>query len=54
MPQLDLSWFIFNFFLAWTLVIILYLIITNQNWSTNNIEEKETNQKNETTTNWTW
>nr|QXQ00011.1 ATP synthase F0 subunit 8 [Neocucumis proteus] len=54
MPQLDLSWFILNFIIAWICIIIIYLAIINNNWPNNNSNNNNTQQTPTKTNNWNW
>nr|AHH93112.1 ATP synthase F0 subunit 8 [Peniagone sp. YYH-2013] len=55
MPQLDFIWFLSNFILAWSLLLIVLIILSNQinnnliNFNTTN----NSNIKNEIN-NWVW
>nr|YP_009128905.1 ATP synthase F0 subunit 8 [Apostichopus californicus]AJT35514.1 ATP synthase F0 subunit 8 [Apostichopus californicus] len=55
MPQLDLSWFIINFFLAWSLVIVMIAVLVKQNWLSNSEENSQHSSKIEQQQNeWNW
>nr|YP_003264307.1 ATP synthase F0 subunit 8 [Parastichopus nigripunctatus]BAI45144.1 ATP synthase subunit 8 [Parastichopus nigripunctatus] len=55
MPQLDLSWFIINFFLAWSLVIIMIVVLVKQNWLSDKEGDSQHNNKIEQQQNeWNW
>nr|QGN74728.1 ATP synthase F0 subunit 8 [Acaudina molpadioides] len=56
MPQLDLTWFLFNFILAWSFIFLINIILTNQNWFNNNEDNNiitKTNQK-KNNQQWNW
>nr|YP_010370163.1 ATP synthase F0 subunit 8 [Stichopus ocellatus]UOU95597.1 ATP synthase F0 subunit 8 [Stichopus ocellatus] len=58
MPQLDLLWFLFNFLLAWLLVITFSFCLLKQSWlstpSENNEENTSIAQKQDNQQSWTW
>nr|YP_010156064.1 ATP synthase F0 subunit 8 [Actinopyga lecanora]QQY85561.1 ATP synthase subunit 8 [Actinopyga lecanora]QWE50457.1 ATP synthase F0 subunit 8 [Actinopyga lecanora] len=56
MPQLDLTWFIINFLIAWTLITIVLFLLLNQNFETNSQQEntENTNLTKNENTQWLW
>nr|QQY85587.1 ATP synthase subunit 8 [Holothuria spinifera] len=54
MPQLDLIWFLFNFLIAWTLVLFVLSLLSNQNWNEQVSSQGETTAKPVTNKNWLW
>nr|YP_010429272.1 ATP synthase F0 subunit 8 [Cucumaria frondosa]USQ67438.1 ATP synthase F0 subunit 8 [Cucumaria frondosa] len=55
MPQLDLSWFLVNFLLAWSLIFVIWVIINFQTWNTHNTLNNSNNEsQNLTQENWNW
>lgn len=45
MPQLDLSWFIIKFFLAWSLVIVMIVVLVKQKWLRDKEGDSQHNKK---------
>nr|YP_010191960.1 ATP synthase F0 subunit 8 [Thyonella gemmata]QZM06629.1 ATP synthase F0 subunit 8 [Thyonella gemmata] len=57
MPQLDLSWFLINFLLAWFLILSIWVSINSQNWNnyfTNDSDSINNNEENNINNNWNW
>nr|YP_008994267.1 ATP synthase F0 subunit 8 [Nacospatangus altus]AGQ49801.1 ATP synthase F0 subunit 8 [Nacospatangus altus] len=54
MPQLDFTWWIINFFLIWTSVIIVLLIVTANIPPQDQSEESFTPKVEKSTTEWQW
>nr|YP_009973275.1 ATP synthase F0 subunit 8 [Pseudocolochirus violaceus]QNH92618.1 ATP synthase F0 subunit 8 [Pseudocolochirus violaceus] len=54
MPQLDLSWFLINFLLAWTSIIIIWITLNHQTWLTNNDNSPNNNNDISPQNNWNW
>nr|QXQ00037.1 ATP synthase F0 subunit 8 [Holothuria fuscogilva] len=54
MPQLDLAWFFFNFLIAWILVLLVLLSVSNQVWKGQINEGHTTPNTNTETTQWRW
>nr|YP_010296733.1 ATP synthase F0 subunit 8 [Bohadschia argus]UMI33339.1 ATP synthase F0 subunit 8 [Bohadschia argus] len=55
MPQLDLTWFLFNFSIAWLLVLVVLLALSKQNWKTASEQETSSMEKNTpSSTQWRW
>nr|YP_010118233.1 ATP synthase F0 subunit 8 [Stichopus chloronotus]QQY85600.1 ATP synthase subunit 8 [Stichopus chloronotus]USH58724.1 ATP synthase F0 subunit 8 [Stichopus chloronotus] len=58
MPQLDLLWFLFNFLLAWLLIITFFFCLIKQNWFSTPLNEGEGNSLNTEKQNpqisWNW
>nr|QUL61387.1 ATP synthase F0 subunit 8 [Actinopyga echinites] len=41
MPQLDLTWFIINFLVSWSLIVIVLFLLLNQEFETTLPENSE-------------
>nr|YP_009558629.1 ATP synthase F0 subunit 8 [Benthodytes marianensis]AZZ06730.1 ATP synthase F0 subunit 8 [Benthodytes marianensis] len=55
MPQLELIWFIVNFFLAWSLIIFTFLcLISQNNSSSNDLSNTTSNEFFNLNNNWNW
>nr|YP_009139032.1 ATP synthase F0 subunit 8 [Holothuria scabra]AKE49643.1 ATP synthase F0 subunit 8 [Holothuria scabra] len=55
MPQLDLAWFLFNFAIAWSLVILVLSALTSQNWKQEtNTNENITSTEITSNSQWQW
>nr|YP_003457273.1 ATP synthase F0 subunit 8 [Holothuria forskali]CBH40182.1 ATPase subunit 8 [Holothuria forskali] len=54
MPQLDLTWFFFNFLIAWILVLLVLSVLYHQNWSSETDQEQHTNQDSSHNNQWRW
>nr|AAG47333.1 ATP8 [Astropyga pulvinata]QYJ10450.1 ATP synthase subunit 8 [Astropyga pulvinata] len=55
MPQLDFSWWLVNFLLIWSAVIITFIVISNNTSSQENSTPSGDSQSlQKTTTEWQW
>nr|QUL58688.1 ATP synthase F0 subunit 8 [Holothuria hilla] len=54
MPQLDLTWFLFNFTVAWALVTLVLSSLSNQNWKEDTSLGNDPTPNNTPTNNWRW
>uniref|UniRef100_A0AB39A6C4 ATP synthase F0 subunit 8 n=1 Tax=Holothuria sp. Ciliksiz TaxID=3238277 RepID=A0AB39A6C4_9ECHN len=54
MPQLDLTWFLFNFLLSWTLILTVLSAFLNQSWENNNQLTEPTKSYSLNSNNWRW
>nr|AAG46771.1 ATP8 [Diadema palmeri] len=55
MPQLDFSWWLVNFALIWTAVIVTFVIVSNNTVSSNDsTPSSEISEIQKKTTEWQW
>nr|YP_009751172.1 ATP synthase F0 subunit 8 [Holothuria leucospilota]QIJ98707.1 ATP synthase F0 subunit 8 [Holothuria leucospilota]QNN01420.1 ATP synthase F0 subunit 8 [Holothuria leucospilota]ULR86814.1 ATP synthase F0 subunit 8 [Holothuria leucospilota] len=54
MPQLDLTWFLFNSVIAWALVTLVLLSLSNQTWKNNTTTEHNPTSSPTPTNSWQW
>nr|UDN41902.1 ATP synthase F0 subunit 8 [Stichopus naso] len=58
MPQLDLLWFLFNFLLAWLLVVTFFFCLLKQGWFSTPLGNEGDNtlstQKQSNQNSWSW
>nr|YP_010700936.1 ATP synthase F0 subunit 8 [Ctenodiscus crispatus]WCI21151.1 atp8 [Ctenodiscus crispatus] len=54
MPQLNLTWWIFNFTLGWLSLIIIFTILINTYFNLHNISIKNSPSNNLIVNNWLW
>nr|NP_008171.1 ATP synthase F0 subunit 8 [Patiria pectinifera]Q33822.1 RecName: Full=ATP synthase protein 8; AltName: Full=A6L; AltName: Full=F-ATPase subunit 8 [Patiria pectinifera]BAA03883.1 ATPase 8 [Patiria pectinifera] len=53
MPQLNLAWWLLNFFLGWTSLLVIFIILLNTS-ITNNTANTSTTTNTTPNLNWTW
>nr|NP_008126.1 ATP synthase F0 subunit 8 [Paracentrotus lividus]P12697.1 RecName: Full=ATP synthase protein 8; AltName: Full=A6L; AltName: Full=F-ATPase subunit 8 [Paracentrotus lividus]AAA68138.1 FO-ATPase subunit 8 [Paracentrotus lividus]ADA70950.1 F0-ATPase region 8 [Paracentrotus gaimardi] len=53
MPQLDFTWWIINFFIIWTAILLTLVILVN-NKTAQNLTTTDSLQIEKNSTNWQW
>nr|YP_010960785.1 ATP synthase F0 subunit 8 [Poraniopsis inflata]WNH38676.1 ATP synthase F0 subunit 8 [Poraniopsis inflata] len=54
MPQLNLAWWLFNFFLGWIALIIVFSILLNKNLISSKIILNKSSSNKTNPNSWSW